>query len=255
MPHGGKLRLATDVVAGVELRKTYAEAKEQSYACVTLEDTGSGIDETLKHRIFEPFFTTKPQGQGSGLGLAVAYGIIANHRGFIEVTSEPDQGAAFRIYLPLAETTPLKHAARISSRSEAPGSISTKGQLVLFVDDEKNQVKLMIAYLESAGYRVLTALDGVEAVETFRQYKDEIAVVVLDLGLPKLNGWDVLKQMKMADPTIKPILASGYVSAEVESALDKGELSAVIFKPYNLEEIKDAVAAAAGKRIPDQILG
>jgi DNA-binding NtrC family response regulator len=95
----------------------------------------------------------------------------------------------------------------------------------------------------------------VEAVETFRQYKDEIAVVVLDLGLPKLNGWDVLKQMKMADPTIKPILASGYVSAEVESALDKGELSAVIFKPYNLEEIKDAVAAAAGKRIPDQILG
>jgi CheY-like chemotaxis protein len=127
--------------------------------------------------------------------------------------------------------------------------------LVLFVDDEKNQVKLMIAYLESAGYRVLTALDGVEAVETFRQYKDEIAVVVLDLGLPKLNGWDVLKQMKMADPTIKPILASGYVSAEVESALDKGELSAVIFKPYNLEEIKDAVAAAAGKRIPDQILG
>ena len=255
MPNGGKLRLATDVVAGVELRKTYAEAKEQSYACVTLDDTGSGIDETVKHRIFEPFFTTKPQGQGSGLGLAVAYGIIANHRGFIEVTSEPGQGAAFRIYLPLAETSPLKHASRISSRSEAPGSISTNGELVLFVDDEKNQVKLMIGYLESAGYRVLTALDGVEAVETFRQYKDEIAVVVLDLGLPKLNGWDVLKQMKMADPTIRPILASGYVSAEVESALDKGELSAVIFKPYNLEEIKDAVAAAAGERRTLDVLG
>jgi PAS domain S-box-containing protein len=255
MPQGGKLRLETDVVAGVELRKTYGEAKENSYACITFEDTGSGIDETLKHRIFEPFFTTKPQGQGSGLGLAVAYGIIANHRGFIEVISQPDRGATFRIYLPLAETSPLKHESRSPNRSEAPGNISTEGQLVLFVDDEKNQVKLMIAYLESAGYRVLTAFDGVEAVETFKQYKDEIAVVVLDLGLPKLNGWDVLKQMKMADPTIKPILASGYVSAEVESALDNGELSAVIFKPYKLEEIKDAVAAAAGERRTFDVLG
>ena len=255
MPQGGKLRLVTDIVAGVELRKTYAEAKEKFYACVSVEDTGSGIDETVKHRIFEPFFTTKPQGQGSGLGLAVAYGIIANHRGLIEVTSQPDRGATFRIYLPLAETSPLKHESKISSRPEASGTISTEGQLVLFVDDEKNQVKLMIAYLESAGYRVLTALDGVEAVETFRRYKDQIAVVVLDLGLPKLNGWDVLKQMKIADPTIKPILASGYVSAEVESALDNGDLSAVIFKPYKLEEIKNAVAAAAGKRTPDQILG
>ena len=255
MPQGGKLRLETDVVAGVELRKTYAEAKENFYACVTLEDTGSGIGETVKHRIFEPFFTTKPQGQGSGLGLAVAYGIIANHRGFIEVISQPDQGATFRIYLPLAETSALKDESRSPTRSEAPRNISTEGQLVLFVDDEKNQVKLMIAYLQSAGYRVLTAFDGVEAVETFKQYKDEIAVVVLDLGLPKLNGWDVLKQMKMADPTIKPILASGYVSAEVESALDNGELSAVIFKPYKLEEIKDAVAAAAGERRTLDVLG
>ena len=113
----------------------------------------------------------------------------------------------------------------------------------------------MIAYLESAGYRVLTALDGVEAVETFRRYKDQIAVVVLDLGLPKLNGWDVLKQMKIADPTIKPILASGYVSAEAESALDNGDLSAVIFKPYKLEEIKNAVAAAAGERRTLDVLG
>ena len=113
----------------------------------------------------------------------------------------------------------------------------------------------MIAYLESAGYRVLTALDGVEAVEIFSQYKDEISVVILDLGLPKMNGWDVLKQMKIADPTIKPILASGYVSAEVESARDNGELSAVIMKPYKLEEIKNAVAAAAGERKTLDVLG
>jgi CheY-like chemotaxis protein len=254
MPHGGKLRLVSDVVAGAELRKRYTEAKENSYTCVSVEDTGSGIDETVKHRIFEPFFTTKGQGQGSGLGLAVAYGIIANHRGFIEVISQPDQGATFRIYLPLAGTLPVKQSG-ISSRSELPGNISTTGQLVLFVDDEKNQVKLMVAYLKSVGYRVLTALDGVEAVEIFRQYKDEISVVVLDLGLPKMNGWDALKQMKIADPTIKPILASGYVSSEVESALDTGDLSAVIMKPYKLEEVKNAIAAAAASRKTLEVLG
>jgi PAS domain S-box-containing protein len=247
MPHGGKLRLISDIVAGAELRKTYGEAKERSYACISVEDTGAGIDETVKHRIFEPFFTTKAQGQGSGLGLAVAYGIIANHRGFIEVISQPHQGATFRIYLPLAETSPVKHESKASNRSEVP-VISTKGQLVLFVDDEKNQVKLMVGYLKSAGYRVLTALDGVEAVEIFSEHKDEISVVVLDLGLPKMNGWDALKQMKIADPTIKPILASGYVSPEVESALDKGDLSAVIMKPYKLEEVRNAIVAAAGNR-------
>ena len=254
MPHGGKLRLVSDVVAGAELRKRYAEARENSYTCVSVEDNGSGIDQAVKHRIFETFFTTKAQGQGSGLGLAVAYGIIANHRGFIEVNSQPDQGATFLIYLPLAGTLPVKQSV-ISNPSELPGNISTTGQLVLFVDDEKNQVRLMIAYLESAGYRVLTALDGVEAVEIFSQYKDEISVVILDLGLPKMNGWDVLKQMKIADPTIKPILASGYVSAEVESARDNGELSAVIMKPYKLEEIKNAVAAAAGERKTLDVLG
>jgi PAS domain S-box-containing protein len=255
MPHGGKLLLASDVVAGAELRKIYPEAEEKAYACISVADTGPGIDETVKHRLFEPFFTTKAQGQGSGLGLAVAYGIIANHRGFIEVISQPERGATFRIYLPLAEGSQVKHQSKRSSRSEAPGNTLTQDQLILFVDDEKNQVKLMRAYLESAGYRVLAAQDGLEAVEIFLRHKDEIAVVVLDLGLPKMNGWDVLKQMKIADPAVKPILASGYVSPEIEAALGSQELSAVILKPYKLEEIKNAIAAAAGKRKADQVLG
>ena len=212
------------------------------------------MDETVKHRIFEPFFTTKAHGQGSGLGLAVAYGIVANHGGFIEVISQPERGATFRIYLPLTETPPVKYTAKLTS-SEPPGNIPVQGQLILFVDDEKNQVKLMRSYLESAGYRVLAAFDGPDAVEIFLSHKDEIAAVILDLGLPKMNGWDVLKQMKIADPTVRPILASGYVSPEVESALGSGELSAVIMKPYKLEEIKNAIIAAAGKHKADQVLG
>jgi two-component system, cell cycle sensor histidine kinase and response regulator CckA len=115
MPQGGKLLLASDVVAGAELRKIYPEAEEQAYACISVADTGDGIDEAVKHRIFEPFFTTKAQGQGTGLGLAVAYGIIANHRGFIEVISQPERGATFRIYVPLAEGSQVKRQPKRSS--------------------------------------------------------------------------------------------------------------------------------------------
>lgn len=255
MPHGGKLRLESDVIAGAELRKIYPEVDDRPYACVSITDNGSGIDETVRHRIFEPFFTTKPQGQGSGLGLAVAYGIVANHGGFIDVISEPERGSTFRIYLPLAETPPVKHTSRPASRVETLRNIPMQGQVILFVDDEKNQVKVMRAYLESAGYRVLAAFDGPEAVDIFSRHKDEIAVVILDLGLPKMNGWDVFKQMKIADPTVKPILASGYVSPEVEFALRRGELSAVIMKPYRLEEIKNAIDAAAGKPTACQAIG
>ncbi len=246
MPHGGKLRLQSDVVDGVELRRSYPEVQDKPYACLSIADNGSGMDEAVKHRIFEPFFTTKPQGQGSGLGLAVAYGIVAHHGGFIEVISQPERGATFKIYLPLAETPAVKHTSKLPTPEPAK-NIPVPGQLILFVDDEKNQVKLMRGYLESAGYRVLAAFDGLDAVEMFLSHKDEIAAVILDLGLPKMNGWDVFRQMKIADPTVRPILASGYVSPEVESALGNGELSAVIMKPYRLEDIKNAIVAVAGK--------
>jgi CheY-like chemotaxis protein len=101
--------------------------------------------------------------------------------------------------------------------------------------------------LEKAGYRVLVATDGVEAVETFLRHKDEISVVILDLGLPKLNGWEALQKMRKADPALKPILASGYISHDMESAMDKGEISALLMKPYEPNEIIEKVALAVLK--------
>ncbi|MGH7784603.1 MAG: response regulator, partial [Candidatus Binatia bacterium] len=214
----------------------------------------SGMDEAVKQRIFEPFFTTKGQGQGSGLGLAVAYGIVANHGGFIEVISKPGHGATFRIYLPRAENSHATIEPYPSYRPEDADKVAIVGQLVLFVDDEKRQLKLMRGFLESAGFRVLVAADGVEAVETFLKHKDEIAAVVLDVGLPKMNGWDAFQKMKTVDPTVKPILASGYISPEIESAMGKGELSAVLMKPYDLKDIMEAIRAVAGRsRIGERV--
>jgi two-component system, cell cycle sensor histidine kinase and response regulator CckA len=247
MAEGGELLLKTGTIPGTELRAHFRNAKEKTYACTTVKDTGVGMDEVVKSRIFEPFFTTKEQGQGTGLGLSGAYGIITNHGGFIDVTSEPGCGTTFRIYLPLADNqTNLVGLDRQRGRQEL-GSITVQGHVVLFVEDEIRQLELMRRTLEKAGYRVLVATDGVEAVETFLRHKDEISVVVLDLGLPKLSGWEALQKMRKADPTLKPILASGYISHDMESAMAQGELSALLMKPYQPNEIIEKVSLAVLK--------
>jgi PAS domain S-box-containing protein len=247
MPEGGELVLKTETIAGAELRSHFQNAKDKVYVCISVSDSGSGMDELTKSRIFEPFFTTKEQGKGTGLGLSVAYGIVTNHGGFIDVISECGHGTDFRIYLPLAD-----NQASVVGRNQPPGRqeprrVAAHGHVVLFVEDEIRQLELMRRTLDKAGYRVLVATDGVEAVETFLRHKDEISVVVLDLGLPKLSGWEALQKMRKADPTLKPILASGYISRDMESAMDQGELSALLMKPYRPEEIIEKVSSVVSK--------
>ena len=244
MPDGGELLLKTETLNGAELPLHFQRAKETSYACISVKDVGLGMDEVTKSRIFEPFFTTKEQGQGTGLGLSVAYGIVTSHSGFIDVASATGRGTTFRIYLPIADS----HRGTVGLDRPADPleieSVAANGHVVLFVEDEVRQLELMRKSLEKAGYRVLVAMDGVEAIETFLRHKHEISVVVLDLGLPKLNGWEALQKMRKADPTLKPILASGYISSEMESALAEGELSALLMKPYRPDEILEKVSLA-----------
>jgi PAS domain S-box-containing protein len=244
MPDGGELLLKTETINGAALRPPFQRAKEKFYACISVQDTGHGMDEVTKSRIFEPFFTTKEQGQGTGLGLSVAYGIVTSHGGFIDVASESGHGTTFRVYLPLADSHRRTVGIERPSDPHEIESATASGHVVLFVEDEIRQLELMRKSLEKAGYRVLVATDGVEAIEIFLRYKNEISVVVLDLGLPKLNGWEALRRMRTADPTLKPILASGYISSEMESALAEGELSALLMKPYRPDEILEKISLA-----------
>lgn len=193
MPDGGKLLLETSLAGGAELRQRFDEAVNDLYVRIGVADTGSGIDGAIKNRIFEPFFTTKAQGQGTGLGLSVAYGIVTNHSGFIDVKSEPGQGTTFSIYLPVAKDKPeiFEPEQKLDGNAERAAG---NGEMILFVDDEENQVRLMRKLLEDEGYRVLVARDGAEAVEIHLRHKEQIAVAVLDLRLPKLNGWDAFSE-------------------------------------------------------------
>src|SRR5262249_55166491 len=160
---------------------------------------------------------------------------------------ELGRGTTFRIYLPLVDGDSATVKLDRPRDQHKIASITAHGHVVLFVEDEVRQLELMRRSLESAGYRVLVATDGIEAVEIFLRHKDEISVVVLDLGLPKLNGWEALQRMRKADPTLKPILASGYISYDMESAMAQGELSALLMKPYQPEEILEQVSLAIGK--------
>lgn len=243
MPNGGKLSIETGTILGAELRHRFQEATEEAYAVIAIKDTGMGMDAATRSRIFEPFFTTKPQGQGSGLGLAVAYGIIINHKGFIDVESDPGMGTTFRVCLPVTDaqtTIAAQKQVEAARRSVSAGS----GETILFVDDEPRQLQLVQGFLQSNGYKVLAARDGVEAVEVFSRQQDAIALVVLDIGLPKLNGWDAFCQMKSISPGVKAILATGFLPPELEPHITNGRLCGLIMKPYQLDDLLEKIFSA-----------
>jgi len=258
MAEGGELLLKTGTISGIELRKHFQEARQEQYVRISVTDTGHGIDKAIRKRIFEPFFTTKSQGQGSGLGLSVVYGIVTNHGGFIDVASEPSRGTTFDIYLPVpSDAEQLINpgdGGEEKKTEQAVGNAAT----ILFVEDETHQLNLMQKHLVAEGHRVLTAKDGPEAVQTYLRYKKEIDLVVLDLGLPKLNGWEAYKLMKESHPNVKAIFATGFISPEIEAHLETEDLSVVIMKPYSPSEMRKKIAtvlhkSAASPALPSPI--
>jgi PAS domain S-box-containing protein len=255
MNGSGKLVLRDEVVPGHDLRKRFPDAKDESYACVTVSDTGAGIHETVRDRIFDPFFTTKGPGEGTGLGLTAVYGIVREHDGFVEVESEPGRGATFRLYLPLR---PVNGKGVVEPYAEGHEAEAIHGHgTVLLVDDEERQLELIQGFLEKKGYRVLLARDGLEAVETHRRHKHEIAAVILDLGLPKLSGWEAFLKMKQEEPQVKTIFTSGYIKPEMRLEMIREGVVAIVHKPYLPDDLLAKVGAAvrqpAGLRAAERL--
>jgi PAS domain S-box-containing protein len=227
MQHGGILDVSVSHVnsAGTVLELEGCHSGE--YAMITVSDSGEGMDDATRQRIFEPFFTTKMTGKGTGLGLSMAYGIIKQHDGMINVYCEQERGTTFEIYLPLRDQKKKPTSAKLANH--LPGGSET----ILLVEDDPNVLAINRGILERAGYLVLSALDGFEALELFKYGHDKIALVILDVIMPTMNGKDVYEKLKLQKSDVKVLFASGY-SADILNR--KGivqESSNFISKPLN----------------------
>jgi len=205
MPEGGQIVVETqEAWLDEEHVKRYPYMKAGRYAVLIVSDTGTGMDEETRERIFEPFFTTKGPDKGTGLGLAVVYGIVKQHNGFIHVYSEPGKGTTFRTYFP-AVGVPVD-AKAIASR----GIIRGGNETILLAEDDESVRHLTERTLSSYGYRVLSACDGEEAVGMLRRHGEEIAMVVLDVVMPKMGGKQAYDEIITTIPGMKALFLSGY---------------------------------------------
>jgi PAS domain S-box-containing protein len=206
MLEGGQLTITT---SPAEMDEAYVAAygygRPGRYALISVSDTGPGMDKNTLQRIFEPFFTTKEAGQGTGLGLAVSYGIIKQHDGYIKAYSEPGHGAAFNIYLPLYEQAVIPVQTLVDGDPVMGGH-----ETILIAEDDPDLRNLIRITLESFGYEVIAAQDGEEAIAQFRENRDRISLVLLDVIMPKQNGKEVAEAILKDRPGIKILFTSGY---------------------------------------------
>ena len=239
MVNGGTLTISTRIAPGEEMAKKFAEAESRPYACIDVEDTGSGMDEATRARIFEPFFTTKELGHGTGLGLSVVFGIVNGHHGFIDVESTPGRGTAFRLYFPIPPGFKQGTAGQSKQKEAIKGGTET----ILVVEDEEILRELVKGSLEEKGYTVLAAEDGVEALNIFTQQRERVALVLCDMGLPKIGGWDAYKIMRELSPQVNVIFASGYLDPGLKAEILKGGAKDFIQKPYEPDEVVKRIRA------------
>jgi CheY-like chemotaxis protein len=206
MPKGGSLTIKTELrEIDHDFIDAYNCGTPGTYAVISVTDTGNGIDKEKLDRIFDPFFTTKEVGKGTGLGLSIVYGIIKEHNGFIKVYSEPGKGTTFKTWLPVIEDTAEKKA-----ETEALPSPKGGTETILVAEDDASLRKLTRIVLESAGYTVITAEDGEDAITKFMENREKIQLVVLDMIMPNKSGKEACEEIKKTSPATRILFLSGY---------------------------------------------
>jgi two-component system, cell cycle sensor histidine kinase and response regulator CckA len=233
MPNGGLITVKVGRQTKAYIQNRFPVADYDSYICVSVADTGEGIEKAILPRIFDPFFTTKEMGKGTGLGLAVVYGVIQSHHGFVEVESTPGHGTIFRLYFPISSLN--EHTAETPLTIE-PYTLGGS-ETILLVEDEELLLDSVHQLLESKGYKVYVAQDGKEAVKLFRRHNREIDLVLTDLGLPGISGKEEFAKLKEIDLGVKVIMSSGFFEPDVKSELLKAGVKGFIQKPYIPDEI------------------
>jgi len=227
MPGGGNLTITSETInIEDDFVRIHGYGAPGRYALLTVSDTGEGMDEATRKNIFEPFYTTKEMGRGTGLGLAVVYGIIKQHDGYINVYSEPGIGTTFKIYLPLI-TSEVRDVERAPEKE-----ILSKGtETILLAEDDESVRSLICIVLKQEGYTVIEAVDGVDAVNKFMENSEKIDLLITDLIMPTMNGKEAYDEMKIRRPDLKAIFASGYAPDAIRQKMSLDSDVELIPKP------------------------
>jgi PAS domain S-box-containing protein len=233
MPEGGRLSINTCFEELDEASvAAFGYGAPGKYALITVADSGCGMDEETRKRIFDPFFTTKEIGVGTGLGLSISYAILKKHNGYIKAYSEPGEGTAFSIYLPLGQETPSTYG-----KSEDVVPIKGGIETILMAEDDDALRKLIKIILESFGYHVIAAKDGEEAILKFAENRNGISLVLLDMIMPKKSGKEVSEVIRKANPEMKVLFSSGYPMDIIRSDESAAADFDFIHKPFHSREL------------------
>ncbi|RJP93888.1 MAG: PAS domain S-box protein [Desulfobacteraceae bacterium] len=241
MPGGGTMTISTDIanITGAEV-DLYG-LKPGAYVKISVSDTGVGMDQEIQKKAFDPFFTTKAMGRGTGLGLSSAYGIIKNHSGFISISSQPGSGATFNVFLPVSAKT-------VFVESKQKQGMRYGRETILLIDDESMILEVGTEILKMLGYTVLTANSGKTAEAIFKENKNEISLVILDMIMPEMSGSILYDQLKKTDPDVRVLLSSGYSMNEQATEIIKKGCNGFIQKPFDIAALSHKIRNIIDKK-------
>lgn len=240
MPTGGHLRLsAENMVIDEHYAAMHLEAQTGLYVKIEVEDTGCGMAKDILDQIFDPFFTTKELGQGTGLGLSTALSIVKSHQGFLRVYSELNRGTCFRVYLPVGN---LDVKEEISG--ERPQLPQGRGETILVIDDEEAIRLISKKTLESFGYQVLLAFDGLEAIALYATERKKVALVITDMMMPAMDGPSTIRVLRRLNPDVRVIAASGIGTSEMLAEANAAGIKHFLAKPFTTQRLLETVRLA-----------
>ena len=239
MPQLGRITIKTHhITINPEYLRFNPEARTGDFICVSVNDTGTGMTKEVMDHLFEPFFTTKKEGHGTGLGLSTVYGIVTQHQGWLNVYSEPGQGANFNVYLPVSSG-----AANKSETKVMPAPVFTSGasKYVLVVDDEKNVSAFISQGLRKCGFIVSEAASAAEAVRVFNKTPDKFHIALIDIGLPDKNGIQLAEELLAGQPKTRVIFSSGYVDDKSRWQIIAEKGYKLLHKPFGINSLISAI--------------
>jgi len=245
LPKGGRITIATLPAEISELRPPADSGQRPGrFVCLSVSDNGYGMDSNTMKRIFEPFFTTKEAGRGTGLGLATVHGIVAQHKGWVEVESAPGEGATFRVFLPALGTSLAAEPAQLEARA----TLRRGQECILLVEDEDDVRKATAMVLRGIGYHIVEASNGHEALRLWQVHGTQVKLLLTDMVMPEgMTGLELTEHLQALKPGLKAIISSGYSAEIVQAGVPNKAGIVYLPKPYEAQTLAATVRECLDK--------